>query len=247
MRGSRVQSVSNELAGERVDIILNSDNPAEYVINALAPAEVMSIVVDEELNSMDVIVDDTQLSQAIGRGGQNVRLASELTGWELNIMTEEEANEKGAVESENAVKVFMDQLDVDEDVASILVQEGFTSVDEVAYVPKQEMENIEEFDADLVEELRNRARDSLLTRAIAEEETIGKAKPADDLLEMEGMDEHTAKLLASHGIQTREDLADQAVDELMEAVEGIDEEQAKVLIMKAREIWFADEESSGQE
>ena len=243
MRGSRVQSVSNELAGERVDIILFSDNSAEYVINALAPAEVMSIVVDEELNSMDVIVDDTQLSQAIGRGGQNVRLASELTGWELNIMTEEEANEKGAAESENAVKAFMEQLGVDEDVANILVQEGFTTIDEVAYVPKQEMEAIEEFDADLVEELRNRARDNLLTRAIAVEETIGKAQPADDLLEMEGMDEHTAKLLASNGIETREDLADQAVDELMEAVEGIDEEQAKALIMKAREIWFEGEES----
>ena len=243
MRGSRVQSVSNELAGERVDIILYSENSAEYVINALAPAEVMSIVVDEELNSMDVIVDDTQLSQAIGRGGQNVRLASELTGWELNIMTEEEANEKGAAESENAVKTFMEQLDVDEDVANILVQEGFTTIDEVAYVPKQEMEAIEEFDAELVEELRNRARDNLLTRAIAVEETIGKAQPAEDLLEMEGMDEHTAKLLASNGIETREDLADQAVDELMEAVEGIDEEQAKTLIMKAREIWFEGEES----
>jgi N utilization substance protein A len=243
MRGSRVQSVSNELAGERVDIILYSENAAEYVINALAPAEVMSIVVDEELNSMDVIVDDTQLSQAIGRGGQNVRLASELTGWELNIMTEEEANEKGAAESENAVKVFMEQLDVDEDVANILVQEGFTTIDEVAYVPKQEMEAIEEFDADLVEELRNRARDNLLTRAIAVEETIGKAQPAEDLLEMDGMDEHTAKLLASNGIETREDLADQAVDELMEAVAEIDEEQAKALIMKAREIWFEGEES----
>ena len=243
MRGSRVQSVSNELAGERVDIILFSENSAEYVINALAPAEVMSIVVDEELNSMDVIVDDTQLSQAIGRGGQNVRLASELTGWELNIMTEEEANEKGAAESENAVKAFMEQLDVDEDVANILVQEGFTTIDEVAYVPKQEMEGIEEFDADLVEELRNRARDNLLTRAIAVEETIGKAQPAADLLEMEGMDEHTAKLLASNGIETREDLADQAVDELMEAVGEIDEERAKTLIMKAREIWFEGEES----
>lgn len=243
MRGSRVQSVSNELAGERVDIILYSENPAEFVINALAPAEVMSIVVDEELNSMDVIVDETQLSQAIGRGGQNVRLASELTGWELNIMTEEEANEKGAAETESAVKTFMEQLDVDEDVANILVQEGFTTIDEVAYVPKQEMEGIEEFDAELVDELRNRARDSLLTRAIAAEETIGKAKPADDLLQMEGMDEHTAKLLASNGIQTREDLADQAVDELMEAVAGIDEERAKSLIMQAREIWFENEES----
>ena len=192
---------------------------------------------------MDVIVDDTQLSQAIGRGGQNVRLASELTGWELNIMTEEEANEKGAAETESAVKTFMEQLDVDEDVANILVQEGFTTIDEVAYVPKQEMEGIEEFDAELVDELRNRARDSLLTRAIAAEETIGKAKPADDLLQMEGMDEHTAKLLASNGIQTREDLADQAVDELMEAVAGIDEERAKSLIMQAREIWFENEES----
>jgi N utilization substance protein A len=244
MRGSRVQSVSNELAGERVDIILFSPNPAEYVINALAPAEVLSIVVDEELQSMDVIVDETQLSQAIGRGGQNVRLASELTGWELNIMTEEEAQEKGSNEAENTIQTFMKQLDVDEDVARVLVEEGFTSLDEVAYVPKQEMVAIEGFDEDIVEELRNRARDALLTKAIAAEEKIGLSEPAADLLALEGMDEHTAHLLASNGICTQEDLAEQAVDELME-IEGMEEERAKALIMAARAPWFENDEQAG--
>ncbi len=244
MRGSRVQSVSNELAGERVDIILFSSNPAEYVINALAPAEVLSIVVDEELQSMDVIVDETQLSQAIGRGGQNVRLASELTGWELNIMTEEEATEKGSSETENAVRTFMQQLDVDEDVARVLVEEGFTSLDEVAYVPKQEMVAIEGFDEEIVEELRNRARDALLTKAIAAEEKIGLSEPEPDLLGVDGMDEHTAHLLASHGIRTQEDLAEQAVDELME-IEGMEEEKAKALIMAARAPWFENDEQAG--
>ena len=242
MRGSRVQSVSNELAGERVDIIHWSPDPAQYVINALAPAEVVSIVVDEELHSMDVIVEETQLSQAIGRGGQNVRLASELTGWELNIMTEQSASEKGATEAAGAVQLFMEQLGVDEDVARVLVQEGFTTLDEVAYVPKQEMANIEEFDDDIVEELRNRARDILLTKAIAMEEKIDMAEPSEDLLAMEGMDEHTARLLASHGVKTREDLADQAVDDLLE-IEGLDEERAKQLIMTARAPWFAKQEA----
>ncbi len=239
MRGSRVQSVSNELAGERVDIIQWSDNPAQFVINALAPAEVVSIVVDEELHSMDVIVDEKQLSQAIGRGGQNVRLASELTGWELNIMTEEAAQEKGATETTKNIQMFMEQLDVDENVAAILVQEGFGNLEEVAYVPKQELLAVEEFDEDLVEELRNRARDVLLTRAIAQEEKITMAKPEKDLLEMEGMDEHTAHLLASHGIMSMEDLADQAVDDLLE-IEGMTEERARELIMTARAPWFAD-------
>lgn len=242
MRGSRVQSVSNELAGERVDIIHWSPDPAQYVINALAPAEVVSIVVDEELHSMDVIVEETQLSQAIGRGGQNVRLASELTGWELNIMTEQSASEKGATEAAGAIQLFMEQLGVDEDVARVLVQEGFTTLDEVAYVPKQEMANIEEFDDEIVEELRNRARDILLTKAIAMEEKIDMAEPSEDLLAMEGMDEHTARLLASHGVKTREDLADQAVDDLLE-IEGLDEERAKQLIMTARAPWFAKQEA----
>ena len=243
MRGSRVQAVSNELAGERVDIIQWSSDPAQFVINALAPAEVLSIVVDEETHSMDVIVDETQLSQAIGRGGQNVRLASELTGWELNIMTQQAASEKGASEAASAVQAFMTQLGVDEEVAQVLVQEGFTTLDEVAYVPKQEMLAIEEFDEEIVDELRNRARDVLLTKAIALEEKIDMAEPSEDLVGMQGMDEHTARLLASHGIKTREDLADQSVDELLE-VEGMNEERAKELIMTAREVWF--NEQAGQ-
>ena len=242
MRGSRVQSVSNELGGERVDIIQWAADPAQFVINALAPAEVLSIVVDEELHSMDVIVDELKLSQAIGRSGQNVRLASELTGWELNIMTEETASAKGATEAATAVKTFMDQLGVDENVAFILVQEGFTTLDEVAYVPKQEMATIEEFDEQLIEELRNRARDVLLTKAITLEEKIDMAEPSRDLLEVPGMDEHTARLLASHAIKTMEDLAEQSVDELLD-IEGFDEERAKQLIMAARAPWFAKPEA----
>jgi len=244
MRGSRVQSVSNELGGERVDIILWSNESAQFVINALAPAEVDSIVVDEESHSMDVIVDESQLSQAIGRGGQNVRLASELTGWELNIMTDEEANEKNATETTVAFEHFKTDLGVDEDVATILVQEGFTTLEEVAYVPAQELVAIEEFDEELVEELRNRARDVLLTRAITLEEKIDMAEPEQDLLDMEGMDETTARLLASKGIKTMEDLAEQAADELVEMeIEGMDEERAKALIMTARAPWF---EESGE-
>jgi N utilization substance protein A len=238
MRGSRVQAVSNELAGERVDIIQWSVEPAQFVINALAPAEVVSIVVDEELHSMDVIVDESQLSQAIGRGGQNVRLASELTGWELNIMTQEAANAKGENEVKSAIDAFTDQLGVDEEVAEVLVREGFTTLDEVAYVPKQELAAIPEFDEEIVEELRNRARDVLLTRAIALEEKIDMAEPSADLLGMSEMDEHTARLLASHGIKTMEDLAEQSVDELT-SIEGVDEERAKTLIMAARAPWFA--------
>ena len=242
MRGSRVQSVSNELAGERVDIIHWSDNPAQYVINSLAPAEVQSIVVDEESHSMDVIVDEKQLSQSIGRSGQNVRLASELTTWELNIMTEQSAQEKGTKEAANAIQLFMEQLSVDENVATVLVQEGFTNLDEIAYVPKQELLAIEEFDDELVDELRNRARDLLLTRAIAQEEKISLVEPAKDLLEMQGMDENTAHLLASHGIKTMEELAEQAVDDLLE-VEGMTEERARELIMTARAPWFEDEKA----
>jgi N utilization substance protein A len=240
MRGSRVQAVSNELAGERVDIIHWSENPATFVINALAPAEVLSIVVDEETHSMDVIVDEKQQSLAIGRGGQNVRLASELTGWELNIMTEQTQQEKGAAAAEQSLKLFMEALEVDENVAQVLVQEGFTSLEEIAYVPKQEMASIEEFDEDLVEELRKRARDVLLTKAIAQEEKLSQAHPEQDLLELPGMDEHTARLLAVSGIATREALAEQAVDDLL-PIEGMTEERARELIMKAREIWFESE------
>ncbi len=244
MRGSRVQSVSNELAGERVDIILYSQDAAQFVINSLAPAEVLSILVDEEVHSMDVMVDESQLSQAIGRGGQNVRLASELTGWQLNIMTEEAASEKSSTEAAGAIKLFMEQLDVDEEVATILVQEGFNNLEEVAYVPKQELMSVEGFDEGLVEELRTRARDALLTSAIAAEEKISMAQPEADLLTMDGMDEHTAHLLASHGIKTREELAECAADELLE-IDGIgDEERVKALIMTARAPWF--EQQQGQ-
>ncbi|MEX2163540.1 MAG: transcription termination factor NusA [Sulfuricaulis sp.] len=242
MRGSRVQSVSNELAGERVDIILWSDNPAQYVINSLAPAEVQSIVVDEEMHGMDVIVDEKQLSQSIGRSGQNVRLASELTGWELNIMTEQTAQEKGTKEAANAIALFMQQLAVDENVATVLVQEGFTNLEEIAYVPKQELLAIEEFDDELVDELRNRARDLLLTRAIAQEEKISLSEPAKDLLEMPGMDENTAHLLAARGIKTMEELAELAVDDLLE-VEGMTDARARELIMTARAPWFEDKQA----
>ena len=241
MRGSRVQAVSNELNGERVDIILWNDNPAQYVINAMSPADVQSIVVDEDSHSMDVAVTDENLSQAIGRGGQNVRLASQLTGWELNVMNEEQAAEKSEVEARSFVESFMDQLDVDEDVAGILVQEGFTTVEEVAYVPIAEMQAIEEFDDELIEELRNRAKDVLLTKAIAQEEGLSDAKPADDLLTMDGMDEELAYKLASLGVITMEDLAEQSVDELME-IDGMDETRAGELIMAARAPWFAEEQ-----
>jgi N utilization substance protein A len=241
MRGSRVQSVSNELGGERIDIILWDENPAQYVINAMSPAEVESIVVDEDAHSMDLAVGEEHLSQAIGRGGQNVRLASQLTGWELNIMTEAQAEEKSEAEGEALKNVFMEHLDVDEEIALIFVQEGFSSIEEVAYVPTNELLAIEEFDEDIVNELRDRARDVLLTREIATEEKIGDAKPAADLLAMEGMDETLAYLLASNGIVTQEDLAEQAVDELLE-IEGMDEARASALIMAARAPWFENEQ-----
>jgi len=242
IRGSRVQSVSNEIAGERVDIIKWSEDPAQFMINALAPAEVLSIVVDEEIHSMDVMVDESQLSLAIGRGGQNVRLASELTGWEVNILTEQEAVEKSESEAEATIKMFMQKLDVGDDVATILVQEGFTTIDEVAYVPKQELLEIEEFEEDLVDELRKRAEDALLVSAIAQEEQLQLAAPEQDLLDMEGMDEPTAILLASHGIRTMEDLAEQSVDELLQ-IEGMDDERARELIMTARKPWFEEEQA----
>ncbi len=240
MRGSRVQAVSNELAGERVDIILWDEDPAKYVINAMSPAEAVSIVVDEDSRSMDVAVHEEQLSQAIGRGGQNVRLASQLTGWELNVMTELQAQEKGEAESERVLKLFMEKLAVDEEVAMILMQEGFSGMDEVAYVPEAEMLEIEEFDADMVSELQSRARDALLAREIASEEGISDAPPAEDLLELEGMDSELAATLARRGVITREDLAEQSVGDVLDIVD-IGEERAGVLIMKAREIWFADE------
>ncbi|HGG59417.1 MAG TPA: transcription termination/antitermination protein NusA [Gammaproteobacteria bacterium] len=243
MRGSRVQTVSNELAGERVDIILWSENPAQFVINAMSPAEVSSIVVDEDKHSMDLAIAEDKLSQAIGRNGQNVRLASQLTGWELNAMSEAEAEAKTEQEARKYMTGFMEQLDVDEDVALILVQEGFTSIEEVAYVDRAELEAIEEFDEDIVNELRNRAQDALLTRAIASEEQLETSPPAEDLLSMEGMDDETAALLASKGISTMEDLAEQAVEDIVD-IETIDEERAAALIMKAREPWFAEQEAS---
>ena len=238
MRGSRVQAVSNELGGERVDIILWDENPAQFVINAMSPADVVSILVDEDTRTMDVAVVEEQLSQAIGRNGQNVRLASMLSGWELNVMTETEAEQKSEAEVHKNQRMFMDLLDADEEVAAILVQEGFTAIEEVAYVPEQEMLGIEEFDEALVLELRQRAKDLLLTRAIANEERIGDARPADDLLGMEGMDEELAFRLAAAGIVTMDDLAEQSVDELLEVGE-LDEQRAAALIMKAREPWFA--------
>ncbi|ALP53036.1 transcription elongation factor NusA [Candidatus Tenderia electrophaga] len=240
MRGSRVQAVSNELGGERVDIILYDDNPAQFVINAMSPAEVVSIVVDEESHTMDIAVSEENLSQAIGRGGQNIRLASQLSGWELNVMTESDAEQKSEQESAAVLQLLMEQLDVDEEVASILVQEGFSSIEEVAYVPVQEMLEIEEFDEDIVEELRNRARDVLLTRAIAGEEH-GSAAPQQDLLELAGMDESLAQALAARGIVSREDLAEQALDDISD-IEGLDAERASQLIMEARAPWFAEEQ-----
>ena len=237
MRGSRVQAVSNELAGERIDIILWDENPAQFVINAMAPAEVASILVDEEAHSMDVAVDEENLSQAIGRGGQNVRLASELTQWELNVMSVQQAEEKSEVETQTLQKLFMEQIDVDEEVANILVQEGFSSIEEVAYIPEGEMLKIEEFDPELIKELRERARDVMLTRAIVSEEKLVDTKPAEDLLTMTGMDEALAYELARHGIVSKDDLADQSIDELM-VIEGMDEERAGKLIMTARSAWF---------
>ncbi|MFA5530039.1 MAG: transcription termination factor NusA [Thiohalomonadaceae bacterium] len=234
MRGSRVQSVTNELNGERVDIILWNDNPAQFVINAMSPAEVVSIVVDEDAHSMDVAVAEEQLSQAIGRNGQNVRLASEMTGWELNVMTENQAAEKTDAEARRLVQLFMEQLDVDEEIAGILVQEGFSSIEEVAYVPVSEMLEIEEFDQETVDELRARAKDVLVTREISSEET---AEPAEDLLRMEGMDRELAFTLARRGVVTMEDLAELSVDELTE-IEGVGDARAAELIMTARKPWF---------
>jgi N utilization substance protein A len=238
MRGSRVQAVSNEIAGERVDIIPFDENPAQFVINAMSPAEVISIVVDEDSHSMDIAVSEEKLSQAIGRGGQNIRLASQLTGWELNVMTESDAEAKSESEARALVENFMKQLDVDEDVATILVQEGFSTVEEIAYVPQGELTAIEEFNEDIVKELRSRARDVLLTQAIASEESIDSQIPSDDLLLLEGMQPDLALALARRGVRTREDLAEQAVDDLLD-IQGLTADEAGKLIMKAREHWFA--------
>jgi N utilization substance protein A len=236
MRGTRVQAVTGELAGERVDIILWSADPAQFVINALAPAEVSSIVVDEESHSMDVVVEEEQLAMAIGRGGQNVRLASELTEWTLNLMTVAEAEEKHEAEYTHIREAFMRDLDVDEDVADILVQEGFSTLEEVAYVPLNEMLDIEALDEPTVQELRSRARNALLTKAIVSEEKVEHS--AEELLALDGMDAETARELAKQGIATRDDLADLAVDDLVEMT-GLSEDKAKQLIVNARAHWFA--------
>ena len=237
MRGARVQAVSGDLDDERVDIVLWDDNPAQLVINAMAPAEVESIVVDEDSNSMDVAVNEENLAQAIGKGGQNVRLASELTGWIINVMTLEDAAEKQKTESLSFVETMMKSLDVDEDVAEVLVEEGFTSIEEVAYVPLEEMSAIEGFDEDIAEELRARAKDALLTMALAGEEQLTKVEPADDLLNMDGMDQILAYKLTAKNIITMEDLAEQAIDDLMD-IDDMDEERAAALIMTARAPWF---------
>ncbi|MCH8117291.1 MAG: transcription termination/antitermination protein NusA [Proteobacteria bacterium] len=243
MRGSRVQAVSNELAGERVDIILWDENTAQFVINAMSPAEVVSIVVDEDAHSMDIAVEEEKLSQAIGRGGQNIRLASELSGWELNVMTAADAEQKSESETRELIELFSKQLDVDEEVSLILVQEGFSTIEEVAYVPAAELIEIEEFDEDIVTELRNRARDVLLTQAIVQEEKIDETEPAEDLVSLEGMDKGLAYVLASKGVVTREDLAELATDDLLE-IQEMDRELAGVLIMKARAHWFEAEQQA---
>jgi N utilization substance protein A len=241
MRGSRVQAVSNELAGERIDIILWDDNPAQFVINAMAPAEVASIVMDEENQSMDIAVEEPNLSQAIGRGGQNVRLASELSGWELNVLTIEQAVQKGEEEAHKILERFMVRLDVGEDVANILVQEGFSNIEEVAYVPESELLEVEEFDEEIVTEIRRRARDALLTQLIAKEEVLDENAPEDDLMQLEGMTERLAFRLAEKGVRSQEDLADLAVDELIE-IDEMSDEDAAALIMAARAPWFAEDE-----
>ena len=237
MRGSRVQVVSNELANERIDIILWDDNPAQLVINSMAPAEVASIIVDEDSHTMDIAVEEENLAQAIGRNGQNVRLSSELTGWTINVMSEEDAAAKQQQEASNFVELFMEKLDIDEEVAEVLVQEGFTSLEEIAYVPLDEILGIEGFDEEIANELRNRAKDALLTQAIASEEDLSSANIADDLLNMEGMDDGLALSLAKKSILNMEELAEQSIDELMD-IEGMDEERAGKLIMTARAPWF---------
>lgn len=241
MRGSRVQAVTNELNGERIDIVLWDSNDAQFVINAMSPAEVTSIMVDEDKHTMDLAVDDEQLSQAIGKNGQNIRLATELTGWTLNVMSETDMAAKNEDASKDYVDVFVNGLDVDEDLASVLVAEGFTTLEEVAYVPMSEMLDIEGFDEDIVSALKDRAKDSLLTEAISAEEKIVNAEPADDLKALEGMDDKMAKTLAGANIITQEDLAELGTDELLEIID-IDEEKAGALILKARAPWFEQED-----
>jgi N utilization substance protein A len=245
MRGSRVQAVSGELGNERVDIILWDDNPAQLVINAMAPAEVESIVVDEDTHTMDVGVADDNLAQAIGRAGQNVRLAAQLTGWTINVMAVEEMAAKHEQESGHIISYFVDALDVGEDIAEVLVEEGFTTLEEVAYVPLEEMMSIEGFDEDIAQELRARAKDALLTQAIASEEVLDSAEPAEDLLSMDGMEKHLAFILASRGIVTMEDLAEQAIEDLLD-IENMTKERAGELIMTARAPWFADEDEAAK-
>ncbi|MGV8943088.1 transcription termination factor NusA [Thermomonas sp.] len=237
MRGSRVQAVTNELNGERVDIVLWSDNAAQFVINAMAPAEVQSIIVDEDKHSMDLAVAEDKLAQAIGRGGQNVRLASRLSGWQLNVMTADQVQAKSEAEQAAARQLFMDKMEVDEEIAGILVSEGFSTVEEIAYVPVGELLAVEGFDEDIVEELRSRARDALLNDALAVEEGLEDQQPAEDLLSLEGMDEATAYALAERGVRTREDLAEMATDEIAD-IEDVGEERAAALIMEARKHWF---------
>jgi N utilization substance protein A len=238
MRGSRVQAVSSELEGERVDIILWDDNPAQLVINAMAPAEVASIIVDEESHTIDVAVEEDQLSQAIGKNGQNVRLASQLTGWNINVMTKAEAQEKHSAEAQKLTSLFMNELGVEEDLAGILVEQGFTSIEEIAYVPSEELLTIEGFDEEIVDALRSRAKDILLTKAIATEERLGGHEPAEDMLSLEGMTEALARELAEHGISTREELAEQAVADLLDITKKLDAAKAAKLIMAARAHWF---------
>jgi N utilization substance protein A len=237
MRGSRVQVVSNELANERIDIILWDDNPAQLVINSMAPAEVASIIVEEDSHTMDIAVEEDNLAQAIGRNGQNVRLSSELTGWTINVMSEEDAAAKQQQEASNFIDMFVEKLDVEEDVAEVLVQEGFTSLEEIAYVPLDEILGIDGFDEEIANELRNRAKDALLTQAIASEEDLSSANIADDLLNMEGMDDSLALALAKKEILNMEELAEQSIDELMD-IDNMDEERAGKLIMTARAPWF---------
>ncbi len=237
MRGSRVQVVSGELSNERIDIILWDDNPAQLVINAMSPAEVASIIMDEDSNTMDVAVEEENLSRAIGRNGQNVRLSAELTGWTINVMSEEDAAEKQEQESVGLIEMFMNKLDVDDETAEVLVSEGFTSLEEIAYVPMDEILSIDGFDEEIAEELRNRAKDALLTQAIASEEDLSSLNVADDLINMEGMDKELALELAKREVLCMEDLAEQATDELME-IAGMTEERAGKLIMTARAPWF---------
>ncbi len=242
MRGARVQAVSGELGGERIDIVLWDDNPAQFVINAMAPADVASIIVDEDSHSMDIAVEEDNLAQAIGRSGQNVRLASQLTGWELNVMTVAELNKKHQEESGAAIENFMKHLDIEQDFAELLVEEGFSSLEEIAYVPVSELLDIDGLDEDLIEELRGRAKNALTTLALVQEESFEGLEPAEDLLALEGLERELAFKLAAKGVLTLEDLADQGIDDL-EGIEGLTEERAGELIMAARNIcWFGDEE-----